>query len=126
MSFFDRKHGTRILLSVLSVVVDDPPMATMWKNKKFVVALAFAFSFLPSEGEVSLNIGLHQLCANFWVKIVVPRVGNMKKTFRFPCRHRSPELLLRRHFLGQPGRCVPDKHLLVRPFRHQNRNLQRK
>ena len=100
---FDRKHGIRFLLSVLSVVVDDPLMATMMENRKFVFALAFAFSFLLSEGEVSLNIGLHHLCANFWVKIVVPRVSNTKKTFRFPCRHRSPELLLRRHFQGQRG-----------------------
>ena len=143
---FDRKQGIRFLLSVLSVVVDDRPRAKRWTNRKYVLALAFAFTFtfLLSEGKVSLYIGLRQLCANFWVMIVVPRVGkkcnfiqfsclenrhhpeqHMKNACRFPRRHRCPELLLGRHFQGQPGRCVLDKHLLVRTCCH-NRNLQRK
>ena len=113
------------------------------ENRKFVLALGFAFSFLLSEGKVSLYIGLHQLCANFWVKIVVPRVGkkcnfiqfsclenrhhpeqHMKNTCRFPRRHRCPELLLGRHFQGQPGRCVLDKHLLVRTCCHNVHQLR--
>ena len=50
----------------------------------------------------------------------------MKKMCRFPRRHHNPELLLRRHFQGQPRHCVLDKHLLVRPCRRHNRILQRK
>ena len=49
VSLFDRNHGIRFLLSVLSVVVNDPLMANMMDEQEIVLALAFAFTFLRSE-----------------------------------------------------------------------------
>ena len=45
------------------------------------VPLPFSFS----ERKVSLYIGLHQLCATFGVKIVVPRVGKNRNCVQFSC-----------------------------------------
>ena len=81
---FDRKHGIRVLLSVLSVVVDDPLSKHDGRTRNLPLPLPLPIPFFLSEGKVSLYIGL-QLCANCWVKTVVPRVGKKSNCIHFSC-----------------------------------------
>ena len=88
---FDRKHGIQFSLSVLSVVVDDPPVTNVMDEQGICLALAFTFTFslLFSEGMVSLYIGLYQLCTHFRVNTIVPRASEKCNCIQFSGLHNS-------------------------------------
>ena len=50
---------------------------------------SFTFSFLLSDGEVSLCTCLYQLCTYLRFKIIVPRVGKKSHRIQFSCLENS-------------------------------------
>ena len=77
---FDRKLGTRLLLLILSGVVDGPPVTDVTVEQDIFPCIClcfylylFPFSF-PSKKKESLCTRLYQLCTHFGIKITTTKL----------------------------------------------------